>query len=159
MAITVSVTAALLYNTNPSSDMSSDDRNSTNKTTEVSDESGHEIEVEEDIKEKKFLHDAMKTVLDPTALIRNTNDEVENFQFQLDELDNINITFESFMEEMDKLSLEICKTSQNALWSYVTDINNDIKKNKMVSIKSISYCYLSLSFICYVIQFPGACSC
>lgn len=141
IAMSISLTAALLYNTNPSSDISADDRNSTNKTIEMSDESGHEIEVDEDLKERKFLDDAMKKILDPTALITKATDVVDSFKLQLEELDNSNITFESFMYEMDKLSLKVCQTSQQALWSYVTDINNEVKKNKMVSNYSITYCF------------------
>lgn len=124
---------AVQYNPNPNSEMSADDKN-TNKTVELSEESGHEIEIDDDnIKEKKFLDEAMKTLLDPTAtLIAKTNNILQGFKYQLDELDNVSISFDVFMEEMDKLSLDVCKTSQDALWSYVTDINNDDKKNTMV---------------------------
>lgn len=104
-----------------------------NKTGDLSEDSGHEIDADaEDAKEKKFLDDAMQTVLDPTTQIIKAYDAVETFKLQLEELDKVNTTLELFMEGMDKLSLDVCKTSQEALWSYVTDINNDSKKNKMV---------------------------
>lgn len=118
--------------------MSADDKNTTNKTTELSEESGHEIEIDDDVEAKKFLDDAMKTVLDPsTKLNAKTNYILKNFKSQLDELDNVSITLDVFMEEMDKLSLFVCNTSQDALWSYVIDSSNDAKKNAMVRKDSI----------------------
>lgn len=104
-----------------------------NKTLDVSDESGHELETDvDDIKEKKFLDEAMKAILDPHAFIPKNQDELESYKLQLDELNKSNISLDSFLSEMDNLSLEVCKTSQKALWSYVSDINNETKKNKMV---------------------------
>ncbi|XP_049870966.1 angiotensin-converting enzyme-like isoform X2 [Pectinophora gossypiella] len=137
VAVIVSTTMAVQFPANPTSEMSADEKNliKENKTIDMSDESGHEVETEmEEVKDKKFLDDAMKTVLDPNTIIAKTKDEVEIFKFQLEELDKENITLEAFMEEMDNLSLEVCKTSQEALWSYVTDIANEGKKNKMVRI-------------------------
>ncbi|CAH0583130.1 unnamed protein product [Chrysodeixis includens] len=121
---------------NPTSDISADETTQKlNKTSDLSEESGHEIETDVDEgKEKKFLDDAMRTVLDPNTLIVKTNDIVQTFKYQLEELDKVNTTLDVFMDEMDKLSLDVCKTSQDALWSYVTDINNEAKKNKMVRI-------------------------
>lgn len=135
---------AVQYNPNPTSEMSADDKNTTNKTIEQSEESGHEIEIDDDVKEKKFLEDAMKTIIDPTTtLVAKTNIILQAFKYKLDELDNVSISFDVFMDEMDKLSLDICKNSQDALWSYVTDINNDIKKNTMVNmIKDYVYIYV-----------------
>ncbi|KAJ0177868.1 hypothetical protein K1T71_006741 [Dendrolimus kikuchii] len=132
----IPITAALQFPTNPTSEMSADEKNGPKvKRTDTSDESGHEVETDpEEVKEKKFLDDAMRTILDPTTMIIKSNDVVEQFKSQLEELDKVNTTLDAFMEEMDKLSLEVCKTSQAALWSYVTDINNDAKKNKMVRI-------------------------
>lgn len=133
--VIVSITIAVQFQTNPSSDMSVDDKNvlKGNKTIDQSDESGHEIETDiEEIKEKIFLDDAMKTVLDPNSFIVATTEVVDKFKFQLDEINKANISLKTFMDEMDKLSLDVCKTSQEALWSYVTDINNEVKKNKMV---------------------------
>lgn len=133
------------YNPNPNSEMS-DDKNITNNKTDASEES-HEIEIDDDEKEKKFLDDAMKMVLDPqSALVLKTKTLLQSFQTQLDELDNTNITFDAFMAEMDNLSLEVCKTSQDALWSYVMDINNDVSKNFMVSL-------ILLSFTNYILFF------
>lgn len=127
---------AVQFQTNPTSDMSGDDKSQkNNRTTDQSEESGHEIETDaDDIKDKKFLDDAMRTVLDPNSQIIKHDNTVETFKYQLQELDNVNLTLDIFMEEMDNLSLQVCKTSQEALWSYVTDINNDAKKNKMVRI-------------------------
>ena len=129
---------AVQFPPNPTSDISADDKiqkGNNTKTLEGSEESGHEIETEiDEVKEKKFLDDAMRTVLDPNTLIGKTNDIVQSFKYQLEELDKVNTTLDVFMDEMDKLSLDVCKTSQDALWSYVTDINNEAKKNKMVSI-------------------------
>ncbi|XP_059058546.1 angiotensin-converting enzyme-like isoform X2 [Achroia grisella] len=124
------------FPTNPTSDMSVDDRSlqKGNKTLEQSDESGHEIETDIEEKDKKFLDDAMRTVLDPNSVITKNTDFVDTFKQQLDALDKENITLETFMEKMDKLSLDVCKTSQESLWAYVTDINNEIKKNRMVRI-------------------------
>lgn len=129
-------TMAVHFPANPTSEMSEDDKSlpKGNKTLEQSDESGHEVETELEEKDKKFLDDAMKTILDPHSVIEK-NDEVESFKLKLDDMNKGNITLDSFMEEMDKLSLDICKTSQQALWSYVTDINNEGKKNRMVSKK------------------------
>lgn len=133
--IIASMSVAVQFQTNPTSDISADEKTQkANKTTDQSDESGHEIETDiDEVKEKKFLDDAMRTVLDPNTQIIKPADVVETFKFQLEELDKGNITLELFMEEMDKLSLDVCKTSQEALWSYVTNINNESKKNKMVS--------------------------
>ncbi|XP_045523797.1 angiotensin-converting enzyme-like isoform X2 [Pieris brassicae] len=132
----ISLTAcfAVQFLTNPTSEMSTDDKSmeKSNKT-EQSDESGHEIEIDEESKDKKFLDYAMKTVLDPDTVIIK-HDDVDTFKVQLEELDKENATLEIFMEEMDKLSLDVCKTSQEALWAYVTDTSNDVKKNKMVQI-------------------------
>lgn len=124
---------AVQFLTNPTSEMSTDDKSveKSNKT-EQSDESGHEIEIDEESKDKKFLDFAMKTVLDPDTVIIK-HDDVETFKVQLEELDKENATLEIFIEEMDKLSLDVCKTSQEALWAYVTDTSSDVKKNKMVS--------------------------
>ncbi|CAB3250818.1 unnamed protein product [Arctia plantaginis] len=134
--IITSISVAVQFPPNPTSDMSGDEKiQKINKTGDFSEESGHEIDADvDDAKEKKFLDDAMRTVLDPTTQIIKPNDVVETFKVQLEELDKVNTTLELFMEEMDKLSLDVCKTSQEALWSYVTDINNDSKKNKMVRI-------------------------
>ncbi|CAK1544115.1 unnamed protein product [Leptosia nina] len=130
----ITVTVAVHFPTNPTSEMSADDKNMgrTNKTYDQSEES-HEIEIEgEEIKDKKFLDEAMKTVLDPdTVIIKNDDD---NFKIQLEELKRENVTLEVFMEEMDKLSLEACRTSQDALWDYVTDTISELKKNRMVHI-------------------------
>ncbi|CAG9787166.1 unnamed protein product [Diatraea saccharalis] len=132
----ITVVVAVQFGPNPTSDMSADEKNilKPNKTMEQSDESGHEVETELEEKDKRFLDDAMKTILDPHSIILKDNDEIDNFRLKLDELDRENLTLEVFMEEMDKLSLDVCKTSQKALWSYVTDINNESKKNKMVRI-------------------------
>lgn len=134
LLIIASSSLALQFPPNPTSDMSADEKlQKANKTLDQSDESGHEVETDGDeVKEKKFLDDAMRTVLDPNTLIVKTNDIVETFKYQLDELDKVNASLDVFMDEMDKLSLDVCKTSQQALWSYVTDINNETKKNKMV---------------------------
>lgn len=130
------LTMAVQFPGNPTSDMSADEKSSPkeNKTVEQSDESGHEIETELEEKDKKFLDDAMQTILDPHSIIVKNNDEIESFKMKLEQMDKENITLDTFMEEMDKLSLDICKTSQQALWSYVTDINNEGKKNRMVCI-------------------------
>lgn len=136
---------AVQFPPNPTSEMSADEKNliKDNRTMDQSDESGHEIESDiDEVKEKKFLDDAMKTVLDPSTIIQKTKDAVELFKFQLEELDRENLTVEGFMDEMDRLSLAVCKTSQEALWSYVTDINNEGKKNKMVS-----FMWTTLSFL------------
>lgn len=129
-------TIAVQFQANPTSDISADDKSlpKGNKTIDQSDESGHEVETELEEKDKKFLDDAMKTILDPNSVIEK-NDEVESFKNKLENVEKEKITLEEFMEEMDKLSLDICKTSQQALWSYVTDINNENKKNRMVSNK------------------------
>lgn len=129
----IALTEAVQYN--PTSDIS-DDRNMTNRTNEASDESGHEIESDDDVKEKKFLDEAMKKILDPDQIqLPKAVDIVDHFKLHLEELDNTSIPVEDFMEEMDKLSLEVCKTSQEALWAYVTDIGSEAKKNNMVSFK------------------------
>ncbi|XP_045496355.1 angiotensin-converting enzyme-like [Colias croceus] len=133
----ITLTAALQFPANPNSEMSADEKTISriNKTIEQSDESGHEIEIDGDeTRDKKFLDDAMRTVLDPDTIIIRNDDVIENFKIQTEEIDKENATLETFMEEMDKLSLDVCKTSQEALWSYVTDTNNEFKKNKMVSI-------------------------
>lgn len=130
--LVINRSSSVQFPTNPTSEMSTDDKK-WNKTTDQSDESGHEVETDvEEAKEKKFLDDAMRTVLDPSVVIVKSEDVVENIKIQLEELDKENSTLEAFMDEMDKLSLEVCKTSSEALWSYVTDINNDSKKNAMV---------------------------
>ncbi|XP_030025566.2 angiotensin-converting enzyme isoform X1 [Manduca sexta] len=136
IVVIISMTTAVQFQTNPTSEMSADERNPRgNRTLDLSDESGHEIDTDmDDIKDKKLLDDAMRTVLDPTTIITKTNDAINNFKHQLEELDKLNTTLETFMSEMDRLSLEVCKTSQEALWAYVTDISNDAKKNKMVRI-------------------------
>lgn len=124
---------AVQYPNYPTSAMSADERSflGENKKGEQSNESGHEVET--DVEDsKKFLQDAMKEVLDPTTVIVKNDDLVENFKVQLQEIDKENTTLELFIEEMDKLSLEVCKTSQDALWAFVTDINNENKKKKMV---------------------------
>lgn len=126
---------AVQFPANPTSEMSADEKNliKENKTLDLSDESGHEVDTDmEDVKDKKFLDDAMKSVLDPNTIIMKSKDAVEIFKFQLEELDRENVSLDTFMEEMDNLSLEVCKTSQKALWSYVTDITNESKKDKMV---------------------------
>ncbi|XP_063827391.1 angiotensin-converting enzyme-like isoform X2 [Ostrinia nubilalis] len=127
---------AVQFPGNPNSEMSADEKslNRENKTLEQSDESGHEVETDLEDKDKKYLDYAMKTILDPNSIIIQKNDEIEGFKIKLEQMDTENITLEAFMEEMDKLSLDICKTSQQALWSYVTDINNEGKKNRMVRI-------------------------
>ncbi|CAH2981850.1 unnamed protein product [Chilo suppressalis] len=132
----VVVAAALQFSINPTSDMSTEEKllHKGNKTMEQSDESGHEVETELEEKDKKFLDDAMKTILDPNSIILKNNNEIDNFRLKLDEIDKENMTLEAFMEEMDKLSLDVCKTSQEALWSYVTDINSENKKNRMIRI-------------------------
>lgn len=127
---------AVQFPPNPTSDMSADEKAQKGNKTEGSEESGHEIETDVDeLKEKKFLDDAMWTVLDPNTMIVKTNDIVETFKYQLEKLDKVNTSLDVFMDEMDKLSLDVCKTSQDALWSYVTDIKNESKKNKMVRFK------------------------
>ncbi|XP_048477838.1 angiotensin-converting enzyme isoform X1 [Plutella xylostella] len=94
-----------------------------------------DIDVVDEIREKKFLDDAMKAVLDPNSIISHSNyDIVSSFKNQLKTLDNANISLNAFMDEMDQLSLEVCKTSQAALWEYLTNINSEIKKNKMIQI-------------------------
>ncbi|XP_053605292.1 angiotensin-converting enzyme-like isoform X4 [Plodia interpunctella] len=131
---------AVQFPANPNSDVSADEKSvqKINLTIDQSDESGHENNSENsenDERDKKFLDFAMRTVLDPNSVIQKSSDDVvENFKQQLEELDHDNMTLTAFMEEMDNISLEICKTSQQSLWSYVTDINNEIKKNKMVRI-------------------------
>ncbi|XP_028172807.1 angiotensin-converting enzyme-like isoform X2 [Ostrinia furnacalis] len=127
---------AVQFPGNPNSEMSADEKslNRENKTLEQSDESGHEVETDLEDKDKKYLDYAMKTILDPNSIIIQKNDEIEGFKIKLEQMDTENITLEAFMEDMDKLSLDICKTSQQALWSYVTDINNEGKKNRMVRI-------------------------
>lgn len=121
---------------NPTSE-SVDDK--TEKTKEdkydksENDDSGVETEID-DAKDKKMLDAALKTVLDPKSVIVKKHDIVDVFKDHLDDLERNNKTapLEWFMEEMDNLSLEVCKTSQEALWAYVTDINNETKKNIMV---------------------------
>ncbi|XP_068623977.1 angiotensin-converting enzyme-like isoform X2 [Battus philenor] len=133
----MSISLAVQFPTNPTSEMSADEKNliKVNKTTEQSDESGHEIDTDgEEIKDKKYLVDAMRTILDPNTVIQKNTDEDDNFKFLIDELDKENMTLENFMHEMDKLSLDVCKKSQEALWAYVTDITSEIKKNKMIRI-------------------------
>lgn len=133
--VALSISLAVQYPTNPTSEMSADEKNliKVNKSIDQSDESGHEIDPDgEEIKDKKYLVDAMRTILDPNTVIEKSSDDVEKFKSQLDELNKENMTLEKFTEEMDKLSLDVCKTSQEALWSYVTDIGNEAKKNKMV---------------------------
>ncbi|KAJ8719075.1 hypothetical protein PYW07_016631 [Mythimna separata] len=134
--IIASTSMAVQFPPNPTSDMSADEKiQKGNKTLEGSEESGHEIETDiDEVKEKKFLDDAMRAVLDPNTMIVKTNDIVDTFKYQLEELDRVNTSLDVFMDEMDKLSLDVCKTSQDALWSYVTDIKNEAKKNKMVRI-------------------------
>ncbi|XP_072950039.1 angiotensin-converting enzyme-like [Epargyreus clarus] len=134
--LAINRSSSVQFLTNPTSEMSTDDKNvKWNKTADQSDESGHEVETDvEEVKEKKFLDDAMRTVLDPSVVIVKSEDVVENIKIQLEELDKENSTLEAFMDEMDKLSLEVCKTSSEALWSYVTDINNESKKNAMMRI-------------------------
>ena len=110
--------------------MSADERNIVKNKTVESDESGHEVETEVD--DKKFLDFALKTVLDPTTVIMKTNDRVEKLKNELEEIDKSNVTLDKFMEEMDRLSLEVCQLSQKYLWEYVTDVSSDTKKNKMV---------------------------
>ncbi|XP_023933964.2 angiotensin-converting enzyme isoform X2 [Bicyclus anynana] len=125
------ITAVQIQN-NPTSEMSTDEKTfiKTNKTGEQSDESGHEVETE--VEDKKFLEDALKTVLDPNPILIAKNDDVvETFKIQLDEVDKENSTIELFMDEMDNMSLEICKISQEAIWDYMTDTNSEVKKNKM----------------------------
>ncbi|KAI5644518.1 angiotensin-converting enzyme domain-containing protein [Phthorimaea operculella] len=131
----ITAVTAVQFPPSPTSEMSADEKNliRENRTVDLSDESGHEIE-DDPIKDKKFLDDAMRTVMDTTAIITQAKDEVEMFKFQIEEIDKENITFDEFMQAMDNLSLEVCKTSQEALWSYVTDIANESKKNKMVRI-------------------------
>jgi prophage DNA circulation protein len=127
------VSVAVQFPANPTSEMSADEKtiSKPNRTMEQSDESGHEVETELEEKDKKFLDDAMKTILDPDSIIVK-KDDTEVFKVKLDELEKGNITLDAFMEEMDKLSLDVCMMSQQALWSYVTDVNNEIRKNKMV---------------------------
>ncbi|XP_048000270.1 angiotensin-converting enzyme-like isoform X2 [Leguminivora glycinivorella] len=136
-AVSLTIGVRVSIHANPTSDMSGDElvTPKSNKTVDTSaaDESGHEeIDIEE-IKDKKFLDDAMRSVLDPNTMIIS-NDDVQNFKSQLNEIDSENMTLDSFMENMDKLSLEVCKTSQDALWDYVTNINDEVKKNKMVRV-------------------------
>ncbi|XP_063544050.1 angiotensin-converting enzyme-like isoform X1 [Cydia strobilella] len=136
-AVSLTMGARELIHGNPTSEMSGDEivTPKDNKTADASaaDESGHEeIDIEE-IKDKKFLDDAMASVLDPNTMIVK-NDDVQNFKAQLNEIDSKNMTLDSFMENMDKLSLEVCKTSQEALWDYVSNINDEIKKNRMVRV-------------------------
>ncbi|XP_013192369.1 angiotensin-converting enzyme [Amyelois transitella] len=139
VAVAVEV-KAVQFPTNPNSDVSADEKSipKKNQTIDQSDESGHENNSdnsENDERDKKFLDFAMRTVLDPNSVIAKPSDDVvENFKQQLEELDHDNMTLHVFMEEMDNISLEICKTSQQSLWSYVTDINNENKKKKMVKI-------------------------
>ncbi|CAH2266095.1 jg11100 [Pararge aegeria aegeria] len=130
----ITAITAVQFLNNPTSEMSADEKSfvKNNKTGEQSDESSHEVETE--LEEKKFLDDALKAVLDPNIVIAKNDDIVETFRVQLEEVDKENSTIDVFMEEMDKLSLEICKTSQESLWDYVTDINSEAKKNKMVRI-------------------------
>lgn len=135
LIISFTACIAVKFLTNPTSEMSDngDDKNvDTSNKTEQSDESGHEIEIDEESKDQKFLDFAMNTVLDPNTVIIK-HDDVETFKIQLKELDKENSTIEIFMVEMDKISLDVCKTSQEALWAYVTDASSDVKKNKMVS--------------------------
>lgn len=135
------MTISVQFPTNPTSEMSADEKNvlKSNKTLEDDgDDSGHEEVDNDEIKDKKFLDDAMRTVLDPNTEITKNNDEVEHFKMQLHEIEGENMTLDHFMESMDTLSLEVCKTSQEALWSYVTNINDEIKKNKMVKQLSLT---------------------
>lgn len=134
--LVVKTIQAVQFPGNPTSEMSADEKiqPKANKTVDQSDESSHEGETEMEEKDKKYLDDAMRIILDPKSIILKNDDVIENFKHQLDELDRMNISLEEFMDEMDKLSLEVCKTSQKSLWSYVTDINNDSKKNDMVRI-------------------------
>lgn len=140
---------ALQFQIYPASEMSTDERSGTKvKRTDTSNESEQEVETDpEEIKEKKFLDDAMRSILDPSTTFIKYDDDVHNIKSHLEDLDKSNITLDVFIEEMDRLSLEICKTSQSALWSYATDINNGVKKNKMVRMKLLcvnnifeSYC-------------------
>ncbi|XP_050349333.1 angiotensin-converting enzyme-like [Nymphalis io] len=126
---------AVQFPNNPTSAMSADERLflGENKKSEQSNESGHEMEI--DVEDnKKFLDDAMKAVLDPATVIIKNDDIVDNFKVQVDEIDKENTTLEIFIEEMDKLSLEVCKASQESLWAFVTDISSDYKKRKMIRI-------------------------
>lgn len=126
---------AVQFLNNPTSEMSADERNIVKNRTIESDESGHEVETE--IDDKKFLDFALKTVLDPTTVIIKTNDRVDKLKHELEEIDKTNITLDKFMEEMDRLSLEVCQLSQKYLWEYVTDVSSDMKKNKMINIAAI----------------------
>ncbi|XP_045449170.1 angiotensin-converting enzyme-like [Melitaea cinxia] len=133
--ILVTAAKAVQYPNYPTSAMSADERVflGENKKSDQSNESGHEVET--DVEDsKKFLQDAMKAVLDPATVIVKNDDLVENFKVQLQEIDKENTTLELFIEEMDKLSLEVCKMSQDALWAFVTDINNENKKKKMIRV-------------------------
>ncbi|KAL4707267.1 hypothetical protein ACJJTC_019805 [Scirpophaga incertulas] len=136
LLITIAVvTSAVQFSANPSSDMSwTDDGIKDNKTMEQSDESGHEIETDLEEKDKKFLDDAMKTIMDPHSIILKHDDDVEALKVKIKEIDSENMTLNSFMSRMDQLSLDVCKMSQQALWSYVTDISNEVKRNKMIEI-------------------------
>lgn len=118
------------FSNNPTSEMSADEKGVAFNKTEQSDESGYEVEG--DVEDKKYLDEAMKTVLDPNTVILKGDEVVENFKSQIDNLEHGNASMETFMKEMDKLSLEICKTSQESLWDYVTDINSETKKTRMV---------------------------
>ncbi|XP_046967523.1 angiotensin-converting enzyme-like isoform X1 [Vanessa cardui] len=126
---------AVQFPNNPTSAMSADERLflGENKKSEQSNESGHEVEIDAE-DNKKFLDDAMKAVLDPATVIVKNIDIVDNFKTQLNEIDKENSTLEIFIDEMDKLSLEVCKASQESLWDFVTDINNDYKKKKMIRV-------------------------
>lgn len=157
VALIVPTTISLQFYTNPTSEMSTDEKNliKDNKTLEQSDESAsHDVDIDlADVKDtKKYLDDAMKTVLDPNSIIQTNKDDVEVFKFQLEELDKENKTLGDFMEDMDNLSLEVCKTSQEALWCYVTDISNEGKKNKMVGKLFIPTNFLLFDYLIKVRQ-------
>ncbi|XP_032515650.2 angiotensin-converting enzyme-like isoform X1 [Danaus plexippus] len=128
----MSIGKGMQFSNNPTSEMSADEKGLAFNKTEQSDESGYEVEG--DVEDKKYLDEAMKTVLDPNTVILKGDEVVENFKSQIDNLEHGNASMETFMTEMDKLSLEICKTSQESLWDYVTDINSETKKTRMVRI-------------------------
>lgn len=156
MALGVVYLEAVHFPSSPNSDVSADEKSATNneqnKTVVLpSDEniSSAEIEIDnEELKEKKILDDALEQVLDPNTVFIKDEDVVHNYKLQVIEIEKSNVTINTFFDQMNNLSLQVCKDSQKALWTYVNNAKNkDLLVSYSTNNKYVNYVTITLTKI------------
>ncbi|XP_041988748.1 angiotensin-converting enzyme-like isoform X2 [Aricia agestis] len=134
------------YPTDPTSEMIPDNKNVVLRSNPEELRSDEEFEYGRDSdqeknsvtesEDKRFLDEALNVINNPFTVLASNQDTIENYKGALENIKHENITLEDFFIQMDKLSLDVCKSSQKSLWSYVLNTNDELAKDNMLSISA-----------------------